>query len=60
MPEDLQKLAEDIRRLPTVEKLELAARILRSSPAPPHRQIARDVVRMAHEELELEALRGRR
>lgn len=60
MAEDLRQLAEDIRKLPTVEKLELAAQILRSSPAPTHRQIARDVVRLAHEELELEALRGRR
>lgn len=54
MAEDLRQLAEDIRKLPTVEKLELAARILRLSPD--HRLIARAAVRLAHEELELDAL----
>lgn len=54
MAEDLHKLAAEIRQLPTVEKLELAARILRLSPD--HRLIARAAVRLAHEELELDSL----
>lgn len=60
MAEDLRQLAEDIRKLPPVGKLELAANILRISTDEGHRAIATSAVRLALEELELEALRGRR